>query len=92
MAGIGEARHAGVGHESHPCPARDRAHELGDARALVPRMDGEQLRVATIRDGSLQKDPSDARVLARDDVGARQRPGGTGRQVLEVADGRRDDR
>ncbi len=85
LAGIGDARHAGVGDHGDPLAPRQPVEHAGD-RAR-PRCGRSPRRAARRATPACCEQPSGAPgVLAADGVGGRERLDGARRQVAEVAD------
>ena len=91
VAGVGDARHAGVGGEHHALPGEQRLDQGGRARRLVALEVGDD----PAGDGDPQlggQPPEPAGVLGRDDVGPGELLGQPRRRVRHPADrGRRED-
>ena len=86
LAGVGDAGHAGVGHDRHPLAPAQAGQDPGTSRASVWSFTTTRRGRST--PGVLEEPSGAAGVLAADGVGRAQGLGRPGRQVAQVPDGR----
>jgi hypothetical protein len=89
LARVGDARHAGVGHDGHGLASAQPVEDARHLRRLVVVVRRQQLLRPHAR--GLEQPTGAPRVLAHDDVGLGKGAHGARRQVVEVPDRRADE-